>query len=144
MAADFRLRFWAFCQGVYEIIRVPLQQETWSATRDVFARVVFEGHLHNHCFIGLLGDFVSLNDPTALADDEWVIRVVHTQFLRHLEQYDRKRSGYLRGYLRAQRAHLDACEECQQHVCLQVRLGVHISRAIKELFDDSPQPPSSK
>src|SRR5688572_12232183 len=106
-----RLRFWAFCQFVYETVTHPRGEhaaDLAKARRSLFRRCVTGGHLDDRCFVSMEPDFPELGRGRTLDDDHAVVTIAR----RHLERYlsmGRTRSGVLPGYLRAQRDHLASC-----------------------------------
>lgn len=133
-----RLRLWALCQFVYEMVTHPRGSEDSAdfarARRTLLRRCVFGGHLDDRCFVSMEADFPELGRGRTLEDYHAVVTIAR----RHLERYltlGRKKSGVLPGYLRAQRAHLPACAECRDFVCAAVRKDMATSREIRGMFD---------
>lgn len=158
MSFDIRLRFWSCCQLLYGLVSARLDSHYRAIRRQVskdpvlsdleeydpMERIVrrellrdtiARGHLSSRCFESLWKDFRTLRDPETLASDDWLVQVARTQLKRQIEDGPAL-SGFLRGYLRAQIAHLERCPACRVKVCAIVREDVRTAGWLKGLMND--------
>ncbi|HTK05443.1 MAG TPA: hypothetical protein VL500_07695 [Candidatus Eisenbacteria bacterium] len=134
---DISLRYWAFRQFLRDRRNDPRGGEDGAdfarSRREFFFRSVIRGHLVDRCFVGMGPDFPQLALEAVINDDAAVLAVA-VAHLEHNLEIGEVRSGYLAGYIEAQRRHLASCPRCRASVIGFVREDVATSSKIRNLF----------
>lgn len=129
-----RLRFWGLCQFLYDFTLRRADEDHRKSRKELWEVTVKAGHCNKLCFLSLHDLFPVLRNAKALSDDRLVLGFARANLKRYADM-GREQSGILRGYLNAQRVHLDACDECQKAICEMVREDIQLFRRVRSILD---------
>ncbi len=127
-----RLRFWAFCQFLYDLLTQPTLSDRGISFREEFVRTCLLGRVNQLRFVGLEDDFPELKGKRLFATSH--LRRVALANLDRLKKMPRRESGILLHYLEATDAHLRRCDKCLNKVVNFIIDDQKLSHGIGRMF----------
>lgn len=136
---DIRYRYWAFKQYLKDRKENPSDsgdaKDFARYRRRFFFAAVILGRVTDRCYAAIDSDFPELRKQSVLDDDAAVLRIADEHLAKYVAMGE-DRSGFVAGFLEAQRRHLAGCSRCKAAIVACIRSDIDTARKVRYLFDD--------